>query len=86
MRSGLVGQKRTQSDTVMIAPWRNLNSKGKMLTGAAIINLIVAVYIGVQGSMIAIFSVLVAAWCGSWTYHGNYQHKDAKDINEGREE
>ncbi len=70
----------------MIAPWRNLNSKGKMMAGASIINLIVAVYIGVQGSLIAIFSVLVAAWCGSWTYHGHYQHIDAKDINEGREE
>lgn len=70
----------------MIAPWRNLNNKGKMMAVASVINLIIAIYTGVQGSLVAVFSVLVAAWCGNWTFHEHYQHQDAKDINEGREE
>lgn len=69
----------------MIAPWRLLNYKGKMLAVASIINLIIAIYTGMQGSLVAILSVLVAAWCGNWTFHEHYQHQDAKDIYEGRE-
>lgn len=69
----------------MIAPWRLLNYKGKMLAVTCIINLLIAIYTGMQGSLVAIFSVLVAAWCGNWTFHEHYQHQDAKDINERRE-
>ena len=56
-----------------------------MLAVACIINLIIAIYTGMQGSLVAIISVLVAAWCGNWTFHEHYQQQDAKDINEGRE-
>ncbi len=69
-----------------MAPWRNLNFQGRMLVIACIINVILAIILTRQGSMIAVFSMAMAAWCGLWTYHPHYQHKDAKDINDGREE
>ncbi len=70
----------------MMSPWRNLNNKGKMLAVACIINVIVAVILARGGSYMAVFSIIMAAWCGLWTYFPHYQHKDATDINEGREE
>ena len=70
----------------MVAPWSNLNSKGKMLVIGCIINVIVAVILARGGSYMAVFSIIMAAWCGLWTYNSHYQHKDAKDINDGREE
>ncbi len=45
-----------------------------------------AVFFASKGDSFAIFSIIMAAWCGIFTYHPKYQHQDAKDINEGREE
>lgn len=70
----------------MIAPWRNLNFKGQLLVIGCIINLIVAIIFAKEGSYMAIFSIVMSAWCGMWTYSSHYQHQDAKDINDGREE
>jgi hypothetical protein len=70
----------------MLAPWKNLNLRGRMMTIACIINLILAVILAKDGSYIAVFSIVMAGWCGMWTYHTHYQHHDAKDINHGREE
>lgn len=70
----------------MIAPWKNLNLKGKLMLIGCVINLVVAVIIAKEGSYFAIFSACMAAWCGMWTYHPRYQHQDAKDINDGREQ
>lgn len=53
-----------------------------MMYVGCIINLIVAVFLAKEGSYFAIFSIVMAAWCGMWTYHAHYQHRDAKDINE----
>ena len=69
----------------MIAPWKNTNFKGKVLVIACVINLIVAVTLAKEGSYVAIFSIMMAAWCGLWTYHPHYQHQDAEDINQGRD-
>ena len=70
----------------MIAPWRILNFKGRMMVLACVINLIIAVILAKEGSYVAVFSIVMAAWCGMWTYHAHYQHQDARDINHGREE
>lgn len=69
----------------MMSPWRNLNLQGKLLVIGCIINFIMAVVLAKQGSMMAVFCIVMSAWCGLWTYHPHYQHKDAKDINHGRE-
>lgn len=68
----------------MIAPWKNLNFKGHLLTIGCIINLVVAIILAKEGSYMAVFSIVMAAWCGLWTYSPHYQHQDAKDINDGR--
>lgn len=68
----------------MIAPWSNLNLKGRLLVIICIINICVAVYIATHGSYLALFSITVAAWCGICTYHPRYQHQDAKDIDARR--
>lgn len=70
----------------MMSPWRNLNFKGKLMSIGCIINVIVAVILAQKGSYMAVFSIVMAAWCGVWTYHPHYQYKDAKDINDGRQE
>ncbi len=67
-------------------PWRDLNFQGRILLIACIINVIMAVFFASKGDSFAIFSIIMAAWCGIFTYHPKYQHQDAKDINEGREE
>jgi len=70
----------------MIAPWSNLNQKGKWMVVGCVLNMLMAVYLVSVGSMLAVFSTIVAAWCGCWTYNKHYQHQDARDINDGREE
>jgi hypothetical protein len=70
----------------MMAPWRILNFKGKLMVIACIINVVVAVILAREGSLAAILSIITAAWCGMWTYHTHYQHEDAKDINDGRQQ
>lgn len=67
-----------------MAPWGNLNTKGKFLVIACLFNMWVAVVLALDGLWEAIFSVLVAATCGILTLKRRYQHQDAKDINEGR--
>ena len=73
---------RTKNYTQMIAPWRNANQKGKLLIVGCVINIIVAVILARSGSYMAIFSIVMAAYCGMLTYHPHYQYQDAKDINE----
>ena len=65
----------------MIAPWTQLNFKGKTMVVGCVINLTVSVILAWGGSYMSIFSVIMAAWCGVWTFHPNYQYHDAKDIN-----
>jgi hypothetical protein len=69
-----------------MAPWRNLNTRGKVLVVACLFNMWVAVVLALDGLWESTFSVLVAAICGILTFKKRYQHQDAKDINEGREE
>ena len=69
-----------------MAPWRKLNFNGKLLAFACIVNVIVSIYLAKQGETFAIFTILMGAWCGLWTYNSRYQHQDAKDINEDRQE
>tara|TARA_B100000575_G_C22706245_1_gene426342 strand:- start:40 stop:249 length:210 start_codon:yes stop_codon:yes gene_type:complete len=69
-----------------MAPWKNLNFKGKILSISCILNVIASVILAVEGLWLALFSIVMAAWCGMWTYHSQYQHQDAKDINDGRKE
>lgn len=66
--------------------WNKLNLKGQIMVIGCIINVIIAVILAREGSYMAIFSIVMAAWCGIWTYHPHYQYKDAKDINDGRQE
>ena len=70
----------------MIAPWKSVNNKGKLLIVGCAINVLVAVMLARSGSYMAIFSIVMAAWCGIWSYHPHYQQQDAKDINDGRQE
>ncbi len=53
-----------------------------MMYVGCILNIIAALILANGGSYLAIFSIVMAAWCGTWTYHSHYQHQDAKDINE----
>lgn len=69
----------------MISPWRNLNTRGKTLSIACVVNMWVAVYLATEGAWLCLFSGLMAAFCGIMTYDKRYQHQDAKDINDGRE-
>jgi hypothetical protein len=57
-----------------------------MLLIACVVNLIVAFILASSGSYMAVFSIVMSAWCAIWTYNPRYQHLDAKDINDGREE
>ena len=67
-------------------PWCVLNIKGKVLVVACCLNMFVAVVLAMDGKWSCIFSVIVAMFCGVCTYDEQYQHQDAKDINEKRKE
>lgn len=67
-------------------PWHVLNSRGKCLVVACCFNVWVAVVLAMDGKWSCIFSIIVAMICGLCTYDKRYQHQDAKDINDGREE
>ncbi len=67
-----------------MAPWRTLNSRGKLLTICCIINVIVAIQLARVGSYMCIFSILMAAFCGMCTYSPRSQYMDADDINKTR--
>lgn len=69
-----------------MAPWHKLNTRGKVLAIACCINMWVAVVLAMDGKWASIFSVFVAMICGISTCNKRYQHEDAKDINEGREQ
>lgn len=69
-----------------MAPWRNLNFLGKAFALACILNIICAVVSAKEGSYWAIFSTVMAAYCGLMTYNKRYQYQDARDINDGRKE
>ena len=69
-----------------MVPWRNLNTHGRCLVVACLFNTWVAVVLAMDGQWSSVFSIFVAAFCGMLTFRKKYQHQDAKDINEGREE
>ena len=69
-----------------MAPWRRLNFNGKVLAISCLVNLTIAIILALGGSAMAIFSMIIAAYCGMVTYHPRYQYQDAKDINETRQE
>jgi hypothetical protein len=70
----------------MIRPWVHLNTRGRVLAIACVTNIWCAVYLAYEGEWMCLFSAFMAAFCGIMTYSRKYQHQDAKDINEGREE
>lgn len=65
-----------------MAPWRDLNTKGKMLFVACLLNMYAAGVTAWAGSWFCVFSVLMAAFCGIMTYSKKYQIQTAEDINE----
>lgn len=67
-------------------PWHMLNTKGKALVVCCCFNMWVAVVLAMEGEWSCLFSVAVAMICGVSTYSKKYQHQDAKDINDGREQ
>lgn len=69
----------------MMRPWRVLNTNGRALAVACVINMWCAVYMAVEGSWMCVFSVVMAAFCGMMTYSKRYQHQDAQDINSSRD-
>lgn len=69
-----------------MSSWSNLNTRGRAMYIGCILNIIAALILANGGSYLAIFSIVMAAWCGMWTYHKHYQFQDAKDINDERKE
>mgnify|MGYP003344153500 CR=1 FL=1 len=65
----------------MMVPWKYLNSKGRLLIVACIINMICAITMAREGSWLSVYSVAMAAFCGLMTYSKRYQIQDADDIN-----
>ena len=65
----------------MIMPWGYLNTSGRLLTMACIINIICAVIMAKSGSWLSVYSIVMAAFCGLMTYSKRYQIQDADDIN-----
>ena len=68
----------------MMAPWRTLNSRGKLLAFCCIINLVIALLLAMDGSYMGIFSIIMAAFCGMATFSPRSKYMDAKDINKNR--
>jgi hypothetical protein len=79
-------QDWTENCYQVMAPWRVLNFKGKMMLVSCILNSIAAVIIANEGSYFAVVSWFFAMWCGLTTLHPRYQYKDAKNINDERQE
>ena len=69
-----------------MARWSSLNSTGKWLWIGCIINLTIAIILATGGSAMALFSMVVAAYCGMVTFHPKYQYQDANDINNDKQE
>ena len=70
-----------------MAPWSVLNLGGKFLAICCVINMILAIIFVTESELMpVIFSTVMAAYCGLSTYQAKYQYKDAKEINDGREE
>ena len=57
-------------------PWRYLNTKGRMLLVACLINMYVCIVIALEGSWFCLFPVGMAAFCGMMTYHKKYRDYD----------
>jgi hypothetical protein len=55
-------------------PWNNLNSRGKFLLLACLVNFLLAVFFAVNGSQLSILSILCAMLCGIGTYSDKYKH------------
>lgn len=70
----------------VIASWYSLNIKGKMLWVACVVNIACAVTLAFGGSSMAVFSIIMAAYCGMITFQPRYQYQDANDINEKRKQ
>ncbi len=58
-----------------MAPWYILNSRGKILYVACLINLCVSVIIANAGDWTCLFSVAMALLCAINTFNTRYQHK-----------
>ncbi len=67
-----------------MAPWRNLNTKGRILIIACLFNMWVAVVLAMDGLWESTFSVFIAAICGILSFKRRYQQLDARDINDRR--
>lgn len=66
-------------------PWRELNNGGRLLAVCVFINMYVSIIYVTQGSYVAIFPAIVAAFCGISTYNTKYTYQDSNDINNDRE-
>ena len=77
-------QNWSENREQVIAGWYSLNTKGKILWVACVMNSACAMVLAFGGSPMAVFSIIMAAYCGMLTYHPRYQYQDANDINEKR--
>jgi len=51
-----------------------------------VVNIACAVTLAFGGSSMAVFSIIMAAYCGMITFQPRYQYQDANDINEKRKQ
>lgn len=63
-------------------PWYRLNTKGKFLYVACLLNIYSAGVTAWNGSWFCVFSVIMAAFCGMMTFQERYRHLTAQEINE----
>ena len=66
-------------------PWRELNTKGRMLVIACCLNMYAAVVMAMEGSWWSVFSVCMAMFCGMMTYNTRYRIITAQEMNKTRD-
>lgn len=66
----------------MINKWSNLNTSGRVLFVACVINLWVAITLAWAGNTMCLFSAFMAAFCGLCSYNKKYQQTCSEDIND----
>ena len=59
----------------MMQPWFTLNARGKLLYCLALLNLGIGALMVAEGSLICIFSALVAMFCGLGTFDPRCREK-----------
>lgn len=62
--------------------WHRLNTKGKLLYVACLLNMYSAGVTAWKGSWFCVFSVVMAAFCGIMTYQDRFRYYTAQEINE----